>query len=117
MPVTRSSASTVKHQPTTHSDVIDWREKAACTSYYEQLKKKDIFFPPPGKPGSETDAAVLICSTCPVQVECLEYALDKRELTDGIFGGKTPAERKWLYKRRQEAAGIKPKTRRKRKKK
>lgn len=117
MPVTRSSASTVKHQPSTHSDVIDWREKAACAAYYEQLKKKDIFFPPQGKAEVIYEAALKICSTCPVRVECLEYALDKRELADGIFGGKTPAERKWLYKRRQEAAGIKPKTRRKRKKK
>ncbi|MFC8723701.1 WhiB family transcriptional regulator [Streptomyces bacillaris] len=42
--------------------------------------------------------AKTICSTCPVQPECLQYALAAGE-RDGIWGGLTTAERNALRTR------------------
>jgi len=35
--------------------------------------------------------AIAICNTCPHQIDCLAYSLEWA--TDGIWGGKTAAER------------------------
>jgi WhiB family transcriptional regulator, redox-sensing transcriptional regulator len=40
----------------------------------------------------ETQNAKRLCGTCPVQAECLAYALANPEL-QGIWGGATPRER------------------------
>lgn len=45
------------------------------------------------------DAAKAVCARCPVQKECLEYALEAREAY-GIWGGMTEVERKALLRRR-----------------
>ena len=39
--------------------------------------------------------AVAICCECPVKLECLKYALNNDERI-GVWGGKTPAERRRL---------------------
>lgn len=41
----------------------------------------------------ETRWAKRICNQCPVQPECLEWALETKE-PDGIWGGKTAEERR-----------------------
>lgn len=46
----------------------------------------------------ESQQALAICSTCPVQLECLEYALEARERY-GIWGGKTEKQRRQLRRR------------------
>ncbi|MDQ1174188.1 WhiB family redox-sensing transcriptional regulator [Microbacterium testaceum] len=61
-----------------------WVADAACTQM-----DPDAFFP---DRGDSTVDARLICRSCPVQAECLEYALRMNE-TDGIWGGKSPRER------------------------
>ncbi|ALQ29093.1 hypothetical protein ATC04_00040 [Arthrobacter sp. YC-RL1] len=43
--LTRSSASTVRHQPATHSEVIDWRDMAACKDYKFEKGEPDPWFP------------------------------------------------------------------------
>lgn len=49
----------------------------------------------------ETQNAKRLCKTCPVQNECLAYALANAEL-QGIWGGLTPRERtKLRMKNRQ----------------
>lgn len=114
--VTRGSASTVKYQPATHSDTIDWRQEAECRKHYDLLRGGgDPWFPPPGKSTEVNDKALKICHSCPVKSQCLDYALEKKELKSGIFGGKTPTERQYIFKKQQQAKGIKPKTRKKRK--
>ena len=45
---------------------------------YEEVKKK----------------AVTICNRCPIQKECLEYALEADE-EFGVWGGKTAASRRY----------------------
>lgn len=46
-----------------------------------------------------TAEAKAICARCPVQVECLEYALENREQY-GVWGGTTRDERKAMLRAR-----------------
>ncbi len=54
----------------------------------------DLFFP---STREDSDHAISICATCPVQIECLDYALEAGERY-GIWGGLTE-------KKRRKAAG------------
>lgn len=69
----------------------EWYADAAC-----QNADPDIFMPSKGKPSAP---AIAVCETCPVRVECLDYALTM-EAEDavyvGIWGGTTPRERRRL---------------------
>lgn len=40
-----------------------------------------------------------LCASCPVQAQCLEYALANRE-DDGVWGGLCPTRRRKLLKQR-----------------
>jgi len=44
---------------------------------------------------AEQDMARELCFSCPIQLECLEYAILNKEKF-GIWGGTLPAERKRL---------------------
>lgn len=47
-----------------------------------------------------------VCATCPVQFECLAYALttlDTHELDHGVWGGTTPEQRVRLRRARRSA--------------
>jgi WhiB family redox-sensing transcriptional regulator len=57
--------------------------------------KGNTFFP---MTREESQRALAICSTCPVQLECLEYALEARERY-GIWGGKTEKQRRQLLRK------------------
>lgn len=74
---------------------ISWREDAACHGM-----ATDIFFP-----DSDQDAGLAkeICASCPVQEECLEYALMTRQ-NDGVWGGLNETERRRLRRRLREQA-------------
>jgi WhiB family redox-sensing transcriptional regulator len=58
----------------------------------------NIFYP---VPGDEVGVAVAkgYCALCPVAAECLAFALAHEDVTDGIFGGTTGAERDRLLRR------------------
>lgn len=45
-----------------------------------------------------TEFAKLVCSTCPLRELCLRVALAE-QITDGIWGGLTPDERRLLRRR------------------
>lgn len=76
-----------------------WQDKASCKGmdpilffgpeYAETVKEKR----------DREDAAKEVCHTCPVNKDCLEYALDAREAY-GIWGGMTESERKALLRKR-----------------
>lgn len=70
---------------TTH----DWHTRAACASYDPELwwieDTRDL-----GR-----KIALDVCASCPVQRDCLQHALTRPE-REGIWGGKTPAERQRL---------------------
>ena len=61
------------------------------------------FFP---SDGVGVQIAQRICSDCPVQPQCLEYALDNR-VDHGVWGGASERERRRLLRQRRRArAGI-----------
>lgn len=68
---------------------LDWQADAVCAS-----TDPEIFFPEKGKRDSAT-AARLICAGCPVQAECLQYALDN-DMRWGIWGGVNERPRRAL---------------------
>jgi WhiB family transcriptional regulator, redox-sensing transcriptional regulator len=68
---------------------ISWRDDAACRDV-----DPDLFFPV-GTTGTalrHVDGAKRICRACPVQTQCLAWALD-HEVSDGVWGGTTADER------------------------
>lgn len=74
---------------------MTWREDAACRD-----QDTAIFFP-----NNEAGAtlAAEICATCPVREQCLEFALQTRQV-DGVWGGLTEPERRRVRRRRMAAA-------------
>ncbi len=77
-----------------------WTEQAACARLVaEGSAHADWWFPPGPGPGRSpwdlrdaTQRARAVCDACPVQRECLDYALE-HHLRDGIWAGLTYRER------------------------
>lgn len=78
----------------------DWQNAAACRGV-----GPDLFYTERGEP---TQTARAVCATCPVIVECLDFALRLNE-PFGIWGGKSGRERKRLRRpTRQPARHVCP---------
>lgn len=91
--------------------MLEWMTEGACRPPRDAaLWDTDIPGITPGDRGAYTAAkarhrtAKGICkSVCPVQVACLEYALQNPGATDaGIWGGTDPKERAKLRLRRRK---------------
>ena len=65
----------------------DWQSRALCAQV-----DPDLWFP---EVGDRSDAIKRVCQRCPVQAECLAFALAQPE-THGIWGGLSYAERRAL---------------------
>jgi len=63
----------------------DWMLDAECTR-----AKPELFYPEPA--GRSVTEAKAVCARCPVQAECLAWAIRTNEPW-GIWGGQTPDER------------------------
>ncbi len=72
-----------------------WQKDAACRD-----ADPELFF---STAEPDRAAALEMCNSCPVRLECLEHALETRE-TYGIWGGTDEQERKRLLRRRRRAA-------------
>ncbi len=74
------------------TDGDDWRLRAACRDIDPEL-----FFPlsPDGPGVTQIQQAKAVCATCPVQPECLAFALATGQ-SDGVWGGLTENERSQL---------------------
>ena len=59
------------------------------------------FFP---ERGESVRAAKAVCAQCPVQSECLEYAMQWNHLS-GVWGGLSERERRHLRRRRRGRDG------------
>jgi WhiB family transcriptional regulator, redox-sensing transcriptional regulator len=57
-----------------------------------------LFFPPDGV---GVEAAKQVCQRCPVQMECLDFALAER-IEHGVWGGASERERRRILRRRRE---------------
>lgn len=79
--------------------VDEWRHDASCRS-----TDPDLFFPvgTTGDAISQIEAAKAVCGTCPVQFECLEFALATNQ-DSGVWGAASEEERRALRKQRLEA--------------
>lgn len=86
-------------KPVVDADDDDWRARAACRSV-----DANLFFPA-GSTGSALDqiqAAKAFCRACPVQRDCLEFALETNQ-EDGVWGGKDETERRRLRREWRQA--------------
>ena len=70
----------------------NWRAHARCAEF-----DPDLFF---AAGALEHKVAKRICRTCPVQKECLVFAMDT-PMDHGVWGGLTERERR-SYRRRSE---------------
>ena len=77
-----------------------WRAAAACSNM-----ETNLFFPV-GEGMMALDQINLaksVCASCPVRLECLEFAIRTIQ-NDGIWGGATEEERKIIKRSRRAAA-------------
>jgi WhiB family redox-sensing transcriptional regulator len=76
---------------------MDWRDDAACRD-----EDPELFFPigTTGIAQEQVNAAKRVCARCPVQEQCLEFALASNQ-DAGIWGGLTEDERRTLKRSRQ----------------
>jgi len=81
---------TVGHLPVPITEERPWVVFAACRD-----ASADWFFPL-DRAGEK--AAIAVCAGCPVQTECLDYALEARE-TFGVWGGKSERQRRAMLRR------------------
>ncbi len=58
----------------------------------------ELFFPEDYSFTTVVNKAKEVCKSCPLILPCLAYALKEPSL-DGVWGGKTPQERKNLRRR------------------
>ena len=79
----------IPHAPhrATVREAPDW-SRAACRGLSPAL-----FFAELGDTPTALSEARAVCATCPIRVECLDYAVGNGERW-GIWGGLTPRERR-----------------------
>jgi WhiB family redox-sensing transcriptional regulator len=73
----------------------DWMSQGKCREY-----PPEVFFP---RDGVGVITTRKICDDCPVEMECLEYALENH-VDHGIWGGKSERERRRLRSSRRRLA-------------
>ena len=76
-----------------------WHRDAVCAT----IGNYDAWFPSPVDDNRGDYAyAKIVCATCPVQTQCLEFALETREPW-GCWGGKAPRERQRILRQRGQS--------------
>lgn len=82
-------------------DDMSWLADAKCSREGIELEE---FYPPKHAQEGVRDRARRLCDGCPVQDECLAYALRTNERF-GIWGGRTERERRAIKRFGQTATG------------
>jgi WhiB family transcriptional regulator, redox-sensing transcriptional regulator len=79
----------------------DWRDDAACRE-----ADPELFFPvsTTGPALRQVQEAIRICQTCPVQTQCLAWALEQG--ADGVWGGTTPEQRRAIRRPARADGGF-----------
>jgi WhiB family redox-sensing transcriptional regulator len=62
----------------------------------------DLFFPNRGANSHHVAKARAICSTCPVQTDCADYAIRQSSSLFGIWGGLTVEDRRHARRLRRK---------------
>lgn len=78
------------HIPDTPFDDGKWREHAACRGV-----DTNMFFPEQNM----VSAVRMMCATCPVKQECLEYAI-VNVIQHGVWGGLSERQRRKIRSKR-----------------
>lgn len=68
---------------------VTWQIEAACRRWPDP----DVFFP---DRGDEDTAILLLCSDCPVAIQCRTQALRERQRY-GVWGGLTERDRERIW--------------------
>jgi WhiB family redox-sensing transcriptional regulator len=68
----------------------EWHRRAACAGQGHEAFIRS--------PKDRYEAAKTICASCEVRTECLEYALEDKDLT-GCWGGTDDRERREMRRR------------------
>lgn len=76
---------------------LRWRKRAAC----RDMDPAEFF---PSK-GVNPRRALAACMTCPVRIDCLEWAVEMRE-RQGVFGGTTEKKRRPLIRALEAGATL-----------
>lgn len=74
-----------------------WKSKGICAGL-----DPEMFHP---RRGEGEEAAKAICAQCPVQAECLEYAL-ANVMRVGVWGGASERERRMIRRERHTARAL-----------
>ena len=72
--------------PTTPNATGRWAERAACKGMVKTFYANNNNL-------TAIDKALALCRTCPVVMDCQQYALDNNE-EYGVWGGMTPEQRR-----------------------
>jgi WhiB family redox-sensing transcriptional regulator len=82
----------------------DWRHRAGCLD-----TDPELFFPTgtTGPAEQQIQDAKAICALCPVQGECLEWALDTNQ-DAGVWGGVDEVERRAMRRRQRRKDPTSP---------
>ena len=77
--------------------VWEWQEVGSC-----RQADPTLFFHPQNERGlarvRRDQAAKAVCASCPVRIECADYAIRSRE-PYGVWGGLTEEDRENIYRR------------------
>jgi WhiB family redox-sensing transcriptional regulator len=79
---------------------MDWRINPDRGCAYED---PELFFPDP-RATWQAEAAKAVCLDCPVQQQCLDFALATR--AEGVWGGTSDAERKELVEQTRRPTNM-----------
>lgn len=84
------------------NDTEDWRARAHCANTYP-----DAFFPDSkaGFYSGDGLTALQLCRACPVQQQCLEFALSTNQ-EFGIWGGTSEEQRRRMRRNQGRDGGI-----------
>jgi WhiB family redox-sensing transcriptional regulator len=81
---------------------MNWVQQARCRD-----EDPELFFPigSTGPAAVQVEAAKAVCLTCPVRLDCLEWALATAQ-DSGVWGGLSEEERRALRRARRREATI-----------
>jgi WhiB family transcriptional regulator, redox-sensing transcriptional regulator len=94
-----SAALGAEYKKAPMADDIGWQRQGLCRSDPAKWTPDPI----PGLSVEEqSKEAIKICHQCPVEEQCKEWALEKREMF-GVWGGLSEGEREAIWKKRRRA--------------
>jgi WhiB family redox-sensing transcriptional regulator len=102
----RTVRGTISHPLPLHSTMDDYplpnydAEHVWMLDGHCRGREPSFFFP---SDGVGVDIARKVCAGCPVQAECLEYALQYR-IEHGVWGGASERERRRILRARRLSA-------------